>query len=265
MLRTLLIDDEPLARGVLRKLLSAHPTLIAVGEAGTFAEATARLAVPDYDLVLLDIQLRGGNGFDLVPAVRGRARIIFVTAYDRYALRAFEVNALDYLLKPVTAERFGAAIARLTPEPGPDAAPSARSESSDTSSADAPDLVARARGAGGLAADDRVLIRTDEGDRFVPVANLAAILSNGNYCDVMLRTGQRLFTRRAMKTWEDLLPPHLFVRVHRQSLVNLRCVENHQRISREAIEVRVTGLREPVAVSRHSVAGLLARLAALHG
>src|SRR5688572_22135523 len=121
-IRALLIDDEPPARIVLRTLLAPHPVEI-VGEAGTLRAARELLARHDYTLVFLDIQLRGGTGFDLVPAVRPGAEIVFVTAHDEHALRAFEVNALDYLLKPIKPERLAASITRLTSplpaEPGP--------------------------------------------------------------------------------------------------------------------------------------------------
>ena len=95
MIRTLIIDDEPPARAALRGLLQDYPGFALVGEADTLAEAQTRLAVHDYELVLLDIQLRGGNGFDLLPWIRPEAKVIFVTAYDTHAVRAFEVSALD--------------------------------------------------------------------------------------------------------------------------------------------------------------------------
>ena len=239
-MNALLIDDELSARDGLRWLLSAHPACQIVGEAATFDQGLVQLARPDYDLVFLDIQLLGGSGFDLVPHVRRDARIIFVTAFDRHALRAFEVNALDYLLKPVSPERFAASLARLTQ--------TAAASASDSMPARHP-----------LASDDTVLISTDAGDRFVSVADIAAVLSNGNYSDAHLRNGSRLFTRRTMKTWEELLPPEHFLRVHRQALVNLACVERHSRAGREGLELQVTGMREPVPVSRHCAAALLAR------
>lgn len=235
----LLIDDERMARDGLRWLLAAHAGYRIVGEAATFDEARTRLAQPDYDLVFLDIQLVGGSGFDLIPHVRREARTIFVTAFDRHALRAFEVNALDYLLKPVSPERFAASLARLgQPAGAPDADPAA-----------AP-----------LAADDTVFVRTDAGDHFVPVTAIAAVLSNLNYSDVCLRTGRRLFTRRTMKAWGDLLPLDTFVRVHRHALVNVACIERELRRSREALELAITGLRDPVAVSRSAAPDVLARL-----
>ncbi len=236
-MRTLIIDDEPAARAEVRWLLSAHSGYTVVGEAATFTAARTRLNAPDYDLVFLDVQLVGGNGFDLVPQVRPGARIIFVTAFDRHALRAFEVNALDYLLKPVSTERFAASLARLQADRG-EARPAATP----------------------FMSSDTVLVHTDAGDRFVPVLQISAIFSNENYSDLQLRTGERFLTRRTMKAWEDLLPATQFMRVHRQALVNLASIEQQRRDTRETAELVVTGAREPVPVSRSYLAEVEARL-----
>ncbi|MDI1247643.1 MAG: LytTR family DNA-binding domain-containing protein [Lacunisphaera sp.] len=231
MVRTLLIDDEAAARDELRWLLAAHPGYTVVGEAATLATARRRLQQADYDLVFLDVQLFGGNGFDLVPDVAPGARVIFVTAFDRFALRAFEVNALDYLQKPVSTERFAAALAKRTGGSTPAQPPAFR-------------------------ADDTVLVRTDAGDRFVPLARISAIFSNENYSDVILGTGERFLTRRTLKAWEELLPPAQFQRAHRQALVNLAAIEGHRRDTRETAALRVTGVKEHVPVSRNQLAGL---------
>jgi two-component system, LytTR family, response regulator len=236
-MRTLIIDDEPAARAEVRWLLSSHPGYTVVGEAATFQAARARLAATDYDLVFLDVQLVGGNGFELVPHVPPAARIIFVTAFDRHALRAFEVNALDYLLKPVAVERFAASLARLQGEGGAARPPAPAVTPTDT-----------------------VLVHTEAGDRFVPVVQISAIFSNENYSDLQLRTGERFLTRRTMKAWEDLLPAASFMRVHRQALVNLGSVERQRRDTRETAELVVTGAREPVPVSRSYLADVEARL-----
>lgn len=237
MRRVLLIDDEPAARAELRWLLSPYPGHTVIGEAATFARARTRLEEHDYDLVFLDVQLVGGNGFDLVPHVARAARIIFVTAFDKFAVRAFEVNALDYLLKPVATERFAVALAKSTGE-----------------SAAAPRAAFRA--------DDTVLIQGDDGKRFVPLAAISAVLSNENYSDVLLRTGERLLTRRTMKTWEDLLPPAQFLRVHRQAIVNVAAIESHRRDTRETFELSLAGVKTPVAVSRSFTADLKPHLGA---
>lgn len=229
--RVLLIDDEPAARAELRWLLSAYPGYGVVGEAATLATARTRLRERDYDLVFLDVQLVGGSGFELVPEIHPPARTIFITAFDTFAVRAFDVNALDYLLKPVSTARFAAALARVARPI--EAEPPPRSASTPP-----------------FRIDDAVLVRTDFGDRFVPLAQISAVLSNENYSEIILRDGERLLTRRTMKAWEEMLPPAQFQRVHRQALVNLAAVESHRRDTRETLELRIAGLREPVAVSR---------------
>jgi two-component system LytT family response regulator len=241
-IRALLVDDEPPARADLRERLTAHPGISIIGEAGTLGAARSLLARPDYDLLFLDIQLRGGTGFDLMPAVRAGAAVIFVTAFDQYALRAFEVNALDYLLKPVSPERLAASVARLLqPRPAPLTPPPRRA----------------------FRPDDTALVQGPRGDRFVPVAQISAIFSNENYSDVQLRSGERFLTRRTLKAWEDELPPVCFRRVHRQALVNLACIESHRRDSRETAELRLAGVREPVPVSRNYLAELRPHLSEL--
>ena len=165
--RALLIDDEPLARMELRRLLAAHAYVTIAGEAGTVADARTRLGRPDYDLVFLDIQLRGGSGFDLLDSVHPEAQVVFVTAYDRFALRAFEVNALDYLLKPVAAARLATTLQRLG------------------DGRDQPVVEAAPVTAGGanqkLTTEDRVFVKTGTATRFVPVASICAVRSAENY------------------------------------------------------------------------------------
>src|SRR5262249_4528330 len=112
-MRTLVVDDEPLARKELRRLLAAHAWIEIVGEAATAAEAEARIAALRPGLLLLDIEMPGGTGFDLLARLDQAPRVIFTTAYDQHAVRAFEVNALDSLLKPIDPRRLAAALARV--------------------------------------------------------------------------------------------------------------------------------------------------------
>lgn len=196
----LLIDDEPLARMELRRLLQAHPHLQVVGEADTLNSARERLAQVDYDVIFLDIQLRGGTGFELLESIPPAVPIIFVTAYDRYAVRAFEVNALDYLLKPVTAERLAETLRRVEEnEEDPVASPV-------------------------LGIEDRVFVKSGAATRFVPVAHLVSVRSCENYTELQLQDGQKLLTLRTLKSWESALPESSFVRIHRQTIVNLQHV-----------------------------------------
>jgi two-component system LytT family response regulator len=111
-MKSLIIDDEPLARRELRRLLAEFPWVEIVGEAGDVVEAAARVEALAPDLLFLDIQMPGGSGFDLLSRLDHVPRVIFTTAYDHHAVRAFEVNALDYLLKPIEPQRLAAALAK---------------------------------------------------------------------------------------------------------------------------------------------------------
>lgn len=234
----LLIDDEPAARQFLRLALADYPATAVVGEAGTINEARVQLARTDYDLVLLDIQLRGGSGFDLTPFIRPEARIVFVTAYDEHALRAFAVNALDYLVKPIDPARLGEALARASTSLSPAAT--------------------------GFTPEDIVHVKTGSGTtRFIPVASIALITTNDNYTEITLADGARHFVRRTLKSWEDALPSAMFVRVHRYALVNVAHLRRTDRATDETTLLTLTGVAAPVRASFRYADDLRARLAAL--
>ena len=235
MTRALLIDDEPLAREEMQRLLAAHPEIAIVGEVEDVPAARTRLAANDYDLVFLDIDLGGGNGFDLVPHVAPAARIIFVTAHNNFALRAFEANALDYLLKPVSAARLAESLKRLPPAESDSPLPA-------------------------LVANDRVFLKNERGARFVPLAQLAAVISCDNYSEVFVADGSHFLVRRSLKTWESALPTDVFVRVHRQSLVNLAHLERIENPDGDTPALRLRGVKQPIACSHRLTPELRRRL-----
>jgi two-component system LytT family response regulator len=234
-----LIDDEPRARGLLRSLLAAHPHIAIVGEAGDVETGTALLAAGGYDLVLLDVQLIGGNAFALTPAVIPGARIVFITAHDRYAVRAFEVNALDYILKPVSSDRLAAALQRVSVSQLPAASAA-------------------------LGLDDLVYLKTDiDTARFVRLGEISTILSSENYTQVHLAAGGRLLVRRTLASWEELLPPRDFLRVHRTAFVNLHAITALAPVDRHVLHVTVRGAAESVHARRELLPEIERRLAAL--
>ncbi len=249
----LLIEDEATARADLRAKLAVHPDITVVGEAATCNAARARLAQADYDLVFLDIQLIGGSAFELVPHVRPGARIVFVTAHDAFALRAFEVNALDYLLKPVQPARLAEALRRLdAPVVVPAAADAATAAETEAS---APAV--------SLRADDLVCLRTSQQARFAPVNQISLITAQDNYTEVQLADGARLLLRKPLKAWEDTLPASHFMRVHRTRIVNLARVQRYERDADEHTRLFVEGVDTPVAASRERWTELRDRLGAL--
>lgn len=240
MIRALIIDDQAPVRADLRALLAAHPEIEIAGEAESLKAGRLLLARDDYDLVFLDVQIIGGTGFQLVPHVRGGARVIFVTAHDHYALRAFEVNALDYLLKPVKAERLAAALARA--------------QGADTS------VPSEVRVPGQLEIDDVVHLNSGAMARFALVSDLAAIEAQENYSRVHLLDGNRMLVRRSLKAWEGILPQAQFMRVHRTTIVNLTHISGYRRSGPKAFWINVKGMAAELPVGREAWADLKARL-----
>lgn len=236
MLSALIIDDDPLACELLRAHLARMvPAVEVVAEVGTTRDAAAVLERGDYDLVFLDVQLIGGSGFDLVPLVRPDAAIVFVTGRDDHAVRAFEVNAVDYIVKPVTAARLAQALKRIGREA---VEPEKRFKSSDR-------IFLRGAAAGG---------------RFVSVGEIVAIVSSENYSEVHLADGGRWFVRRTMDAWEHLLPCEIFARVHRTAIANLGAIERVERNEDENTALKLRGVRHAIPVSRRLWPELRVRL-----
>jgi len=216
MIRVLIVDDERPAREGLRLRLETTPGFEVVGEAASGRAAIAAVLDLAPDLVLLDIRMPDMNGFDVlrgIPPAR-RPRVIFVTAHDEHALHAFEVHALDYLLKPIVTERLNAAL---------DRARSAHAQ--QLASRTLEELAAALRGAPtapvhGQPGIDRLLVREGSRLRIVPVAAIQWIESSGNY--VTIHSGGRgILHRVALSRLERELPPRAFARVHRGAIVNV--------------------------------------------
>lgn len=242
--RTLLVDDERLARVVLRDLLRAHEDVAIVGEAARVDAAEAAIGELDPDLVFLDVQMPGGLGTTLFDAVDVRGHVVFVTAYDQFAVRAFELNALDYLLKPVEPERLAQCLARVR-ERGPQRA--------------APDAAADD---GPLHADALVCLPRRGGMRFFHVRDITHVSAADDYATVHLADGSDILSTTSLKDWETRLPEG-FLRVHRSHLVQVAHLRDVVP-SGSAYEVRLQG-GGSVPMSRRRGAALLAQLRADRG
>lgn len=191
-LRVLLVDDERLARAELRRLLAMHPAVEVVGEAASALEAMAQIAALQPDLLLLDVQMPGGSGFDLLAALDAAPEVIFCTAHDQYALQAFEASALDYLQKPVQAQRLATALARA----------GARVQAAAPS------------------APRKIFIKDGERCWFVALADIMLFSSEGNYARVHFGSQQPLMPR-SLNQLEERLDPVQFLRANRRQIVNL--------------------------------------------
>jgi two-component system LytT family response regulator len=210
--RTLIIDDEPPARDKLRGFLARQPAFELVGEAGDGLEAITEIETRKPDLILLDIQMPELDGFEVLASLQSEKLpyVIFVTAFDHYAVKAFEVGAVDYLLKPVAPDRFDRALERA--EAGLRDAPSGALADRLTR---ALEEVAKSR-----PKLERFLIREASRSRFVPVSAVEWIEAAGNYLKLHTREAVHL-VRGTMKEIEERLDPAHFARIHRTVIVNL--------------------------------------------
>lgn len=206
-IQIVLADDEVLARQKLRSFLRDVPDCEVAGECASAAETVELAAAVRPDLIFLDIRMPGMDGFDVVHALSSQPelampRIVFTTAYDQYAVRAFEVHALDYLLKPFTKERLDAALRRFRERPTHGASPSDGRDSPFATR-----IVFKSRG--------RIL--------FLPVSEIRLIGAEENYVRLHTRDETHLL-RETMAGLEQRLDPQLFLRVHRSSIINLQYV-----------------------------------------
>ena len=197
-MKALIVDDEPPARRELRRMLVGFPWIEIVGEAGNVDEAARKVEGLSPGLLFLDIQMPGGSGFDLLTRLDYLPQVIFTTAHDEHAVRAFEVNALDYVLKPIDPERLAAAIARVK------AAPTVA----------APDAVL-----------EQIFVKDGPRCWFVPLSEVSLLTSEGNY--VRLSWGNRRpLLGRALVGLEQRLDPKRFFRVNRRQILNLDFIES---------------------------------------
>jgi two-component system LytT family response regulator len=211
-LQTLIVDDERLARRELRRLLDPHDAAEVVGEAANADEAEAAIREHDPDLLLLDVQMPGDSGFDLLERLDAVPHVVFVTAYDEYAIRAFEVNALDYLVKPVEPERLTRALETVR-EQAAETAPQAVAATEEEARRST------------LTAEDQVFVK--DGDRcwFVQLADVRLFEAAGNYTRLYFE-GETPLIHRSLSYLEDRLDPGRFFRASRQHILNLRWVDD---------------------------------------
>jgi two-component system LytT family response regulator len=199
-MKAMIIDDEPPARRELRRLLTGFPWVEIVGEAGNVDQAAEMVETLTPELLFLDIQMPGGSGFDLLTRLEDVPQVIFTTAYDEHAVRAFKVDALDYLLKPIEPARLAEALGRV--------------RSSQAARTPRPDAIL-----------EQIFVR--DGDRcwFVPLREVRLLSSEGNYIRLSWGKSQPLLGR-ALAALEQRLDPNRFFRANRRQIINLDFIES---------------------------------------
>jgi two-component system LytT family response regulator len=234
MLRVVIVDDEPLAIRAMRRLLAGHADVAVVGTADTLGGAVALIETSRPDLVLLDIELGDGTGFDVLGRLTPAPRVIFVTAHPQHAVEAFAVEALDYLLKPVAPERLAAALARVErPLPG------------------------RAEPLG-----PPVELRMPSRTVLADPAEIAALCADGDFTRVHLAGQSPLLILRTLSHFEALLPAPPFQRLGRSVLINLDRVRRLESRDRNLSHVALDGMEAALPLGRVATARLRAALAA---
>ena len=225
--KAIIIDDERLARREMRRLLAEFDEIAVAGEAENLAEAVELIEREKPHIVFLDIQLGGENGFDLLERTTRDFKLIFVTAFDAYAIRAFEVNALDYLLKPVNPERLAKAIERIG------------EESADEKN----DLRA-------FEFADRIFLEFGNRSVFLKVSEISHINSSGDYSEIFTTDKRKFLLEKSLREWEARLPEKHFLRIHRQTIINLEEIEEIETWFNRSFQVRLKNFPAPLAVSR---------------
>lgn len=236
-LKAVIVDDERLARKDLISLLKEQDNIEVVAEAADVPSAIETISEFKPDIIFLDIQMPGESGFDLLEKLKTDAKVIFVTAYDEYAIRAFEVNALDYLLKPVNPERLQKALERIFVEEESDEQPLRE-----------------------LNYEDHLFLLLDNSMRFLKVNTILYISAAGDYSEIFTNVGNKHLALKSMKEWEDRLPHQHFCRIHRSTIINLNHVDRLEEWFNYSYRVYLKGIREPFIMSRRYASKLKHKL-----
>ena len=233
MPKAIIIDDERLARNELRKLLGDHSEIEIIAEAANAEEGKQKIEELQPDLIFLDIQMPGKTGFDLLTELERAPHVIFTTAYDEYALKAFEVNALDYLLKPVEPKRLADALLKMD-----------NIDEKENSSGGDQSIPQR----GILTDHDQVFVKDGERCWFVKLADIRLFESVGNYAKVYFSNNKPLILK-SLNALEERLDEKVFFRANRKHIVNLRMIEKVEPYFNGGLLLEIKG-GEKVEVSR---------------
>lgn len=232
MLRVILVDDERLARQGLADMLARHAEIQIVGEAASSEAAAKAITTARPDAIFLDIEMPGASGFDLLEDIEHPTKVVFVTAHNEYAVRAFAVQAVDYLLKPIRPERLALAVERLTA------------------------AVARREEVAAYQREDRICLRTPQRTLVAPVHDVVAIEAEGDFARYHVAGQKPLLICRSLSACEQALPSPPFLRVSRSLLLNLDKILAIEHASRNLARLTVAGSDQVFALGRRAQAAI---------
>ncbi|MBD3373484.1 response regulator [candidate division KSB1 bacterium] len=237
-IKALLVDDEWLIRQELARMLENNRAIGLIREAASVEEAIDLLSDFKPDVIFLDVEMPGESGFTLFQKAKINCQVIFVTAYDQYAVRAFEVNALDYLLKPIRPERLHQSIDRLTCN--------TRMQEKEKQE---------------LTIDDVIYLNIDGALRFIKLYNIKYIYAEGNYSIIQLESGQKELVSKTLQEWQEILPENYFIRIHRSCIVNFNYVEHVEKCKNNTCHIYLKDSSDYHVMSRRYVSKLKKSLA----
>jgi two-component system, LytTR family, response regulator len=231
--KAVIVDDEELARTLLREMLNAHPEVSVVAECGNGMEAVKAASEHQPDLMFLDVQMPKLTGFDVLELIdRNAMAIVFVTAFDQYAMKAFDVHAVDYLLKPFSRERFEAALERAKSQEGKKAV-------------DLAELAAASRPAGQYV--ERIVVKDGSKVSLIAVSKLDYAEALDDYVS-LVSEGKKHLKQQTISGLELALDPALFVRIHRSYIVNLERVARIEPYGKDSkVAILTNGAKLPVS------------------
>ena len=233
-LTAIIIDDERLARANLKKLLEPFTHIDIVDEAGSCKTAIQAINRHKPQIIFLDIQLMGETGFDILDKIDNNIQVVFVTAYDEYAIRAFEINAVDYLLKPVNPERLEKTINRITKQ-------------------EEKKVIFNQK----FDYHDAVYVKLNSHtSTFLAINSIVFISTVGNYTKLTGTDGKNYMVLKTLKQWEEELPKEHFIRIHRASIVNIECILRIEKYAAKYHRLYLKNMDEPVEISRRYMANL---------
>lgn len=262
-IRTVIVDDEALARQVLREFLSAHPQIEIVAECANGFEAVKATTELEPDLLFLDIQMPKLDGFEVLELIGADPVVVFVTAYDNYAIKAFEVHAVDYLLKPYGADRFQAALGRAKErlsakargktapsEPGTHNQGNGEGAAQATPQQRAAELAAAARPPAQYL--ERIPVRDGTRVFIIPIAKLDYVEAQDDYV-ALCSEGKKHLKQQTISSLETALDPSRFMRIHRSYIVNVERVTKVEPYAKDShVAVLTNGAQIPVSRSGYS-------------
>ena len=238
-LKVVIVDDEAMARSALRRMLTEFPGIKICGEANSVDDAARIITQTQADAVYLDIELYGESGFDLLDQLDERITVVFVTAYSQYAIRAFDVDARDYLLKPVTKDRLAQTISRLQEQR------SGIKPSSDGNK---------------LNLDDSIPVQEGRKRSRIPLKQLCLIEAKGDYTVLTSVNGSSGIVWQSLNQWLRLLPAAQFIRIHRGVIVNLDQVKSFETVTGNRLKLNMNGIQTSCFASRRLTPYLRKRL-----